>query len=459
MNLLSSLYRLGAASLKRFLSHPLFQRVIRNTGYLFSAQTIAAGLSMGQGILVARLLGVEGAGLVGIITQFASNLNQLTSFRMGELVVSYVGEFSANGKRTEAAAVFKVAVLTEMVGSVLAYALIVLLAPLGARIFAHRPELIGIITLYGLSVLGNLTVESATGLLQFFDRFRTLAVVTVGQSLLTILLIARAYLMEGTLEDVVLVYLAGKVVWGASISILAYVEARRQWGDGWWRAPVSSLRARWRDLTRFGVSTNLSGTLKLITRDSEMLWLGAFSTPLQVGYYKIAKAITNILMMPVTPLISTTYREIAREIANRQWVNVRYLLRSGTLLAAAWTIPASLGLIFFGQWVVGIYGQEFLPTSYICLLILLVGVIAVNVFYWNQLVLLPLGFPDAPTKVQFIGAILKVTGTILLVPRLGAPGMAILLSGFLFATALVLVWRSVVEIRRVELSVIPRLSV
>jgi O-antigen/teichoic acid export membrane protein len=407
---------------------------------------------MGQGILTARMLGVEGAGLVGIITQFASNINQLTSFRMGELVVSYVGEFSAKGKRTEAAAVFKAATLTEMVGSILAFALIVLLAPLGARIFTQQPELVGIITLYGLSVLGNLTVESATGLLQFFDRFRTLAVITVGQSLLTILLIGRAYVTGGRLEDVVLAYLAGKLVWGVSVSTMAFVEARRQWGEGWWRAPVLSLRARWRDLVRFGISTNLSGTLKLITRDSELLWLGAFSTPLQVGYYKIAKAITNFLMMPVTPLISTTYREIAREIADRQWANVRYLLRSGTLLAAAWTLPASLALILFGPWVIGIYGQEFLPTSYICLLILLVGVSTVNVFYWNQLALLPLGFPDVPTKVLFIGAVLKVTGTIILIPYLGAPGMAILLSGFLFATTLVLVWRSVVEIKRAEIS-------
>jgi O-antigen/teichoic acid export membrane protein len=437
--------------IQRFLGHPLIQRVMRNTGYLFSAQTISAALSMGQGILAARLLGVEGAGLVGIITQFASNINQLTSFRMGELVVSYVGEFSAKGKKVEAAAVFKVAALTEIIGSVLAYSLIILLAPLGARIFAHRPELVGIITLYGLSVLGNLTVESATGLLQFFDRFRRLAVVTVGQSLLTILLIARAYLMDGTLEDVVLAYLAGKVVWGASVTIIALLEARQQWGSGWWRAPIQSLRDRWRDLIRFGVSTNLSGTIKLLTRDSEMLWLGAFSTPLQVGYYKIAKAIVNILMMPITPLVSTSYREVAREVASKQWANVRYLLRSGTILAAAWTIPAAAGLVLFGRWVVGLYGQEFLPVSYESLLILLVGVIAANVLYWNQLVLLPLGLPDFPTKVQFVVAIGKIAGTILLVPIMGANAMAALFSGYLLLTSLILVGKSMREMRRVEL--------
>ncbi len=447
---MATLPRLIAAVIRRFVSHPLMQRVIRNTSYLFSAQGLAAALSMGQGILTARLLGVEGVALVGIITQFSSNLNQLISFRMNELVVSYVGEFSARGKPDLAAATFKAAVLTELAGSLLGYLLIFLLAPLGAEIFAHRPDLVGLFRIYGLFLLGSLFAESATGLLQYFDRFRALAVAMVGQSMLTIILIGWAFLSNGTLQSVLNAYLLGKIAWGLVVSLLAAAEARRRWGSDWWRASIRLL-APWRkELLRFGISTNLSGTLKLVTRDSEILWLGAFSTPLQVGYYKIAKAITNIIMMPITPLISTTYREVAREVASKQWHNVRYLLRSGTILAALWTVPAVAGLIVFGRWVVGIYGAEFLPVSYTSLLILLVGIAAVNIFYWNQLALLPLGLPDTPTKVQLIGAVGKVVGTILLVPVLGAPGMAALLSGFLLLTTLALVWRTVVEIRRAE---------
>ena len=49
----------------RFLGHPLIQRVMRNTGYLFSAQTISAALSMGQGILAARLLGTVASVVFG----------------------------------------------------------------------------------------------------------------------------------------------------------------------------------------------------------------------------------------------------------------------------------------------------------------------------------------------------------------------------------------------------------
>ena len=93
------------AAVRRFLRHPLAQRVLRNSGYLLGAQTTAAGLSMLQGILAARLLGVEGLGLLGVITQFSSVINRLTSFRMGELVISYVSRFAAQGDTRRPAAV------------------------------------------------------------------------------------------------------------------------------------------------------------------------------------------------------------------------------------------------------------------------------------------------------------------------------------------------------------------
>lgn len=436
---------------QRFLKNPLLQRVIRNAGYLFSAQTFSAAMSFGQGVLAARLLGVEGAGYVGLITQFSSNINRLTSFRMAELVVNFVGSFRAKQEDRHAAAVFKAAALIELTSSLLAYALILVLAPWGARIFAHDPELSGLFALYGFSVLANLVSESSTGLLQYFNRFRTLALIMGGQALLTLLLILGAFIAQGGLRMVVAAYLMGKVLWAMSVSSAGLWQARKAWGAGWWRTPLGLLLPRRRELVRFAVSRNINGTLKLLTRDSEALWLGAFTSPLQVGYYKIAKAIMNVVIMPVDPLISTTYREVALEVANRRWNNVRYLLRSGSIISAVWTVPASIGLLLFGRYVVSIYGVEFLPTSFDSLMVLLVGVLAVNIFYWNQSVLLPLGMPEYPTKVQSIGAVLKVIGTILLVPMMGAVGMAALLSGYFIFISSVLVWRTYLELRRLEL--------
>jgi O-antigen/teichoic acid export membrane protein len=435
----------------RFLGNPLLQRVIRNSGYLFSASTIAAALSMGQSALAARLLGVAGFGLLGTVTVFASVVNGLTSFRMGQLVVSYVSHFSAQKEDRKAAAVFKAAALAEMASSVAAYLVVLLLAPLAARYLAPRvPSNVSLYSLYGLIILANLIAESSTGLLQVFNRFRALGAVTVAQSALTLLLIVGASLLHGGILEVLLAYLVGKIVYALSITSVAFWQARLHWGEGWWRTPLGVLADRRRELVYFALNTNLTTTLNLITRDSELLWLSAFSSQVQVGYYKVALAIRNILIMPVEPLISTTYRETAREVAGRRWGNVRYLLRSGTLISAAWTVPAGIGLALLGKWLISILWGEAFQPAYTNLMILLVGVMAVNLFFWNRNVLLPLGMPEVPTKVHLVAAILKVAGIFLLVPAWGANGMAVLLSAFYLGTTGALVWKTYRELRRAE---------
>src|SRR3972149_9900286 len=127
----------------RFLENELIQRVFRNSGYLFSATGLSAGLSMLQSILTARLLGVTDFGILGTITVFTSVVNKFASFRMSELVIKYVGEYSVSGDSRRAAAVFKTAGVTETLTSIFAFGLIWLLAPLGARYFAKDAGLAG----------------------------------------------------------------------------------------------------------------------------------------------------------------------------------------------------------------------------------------------------------------------------------------------------------------------------
>ena len=427
----------------RLLANPLMQRVIRNSGYLFTGSTVSAGLSMLQGILAARLLGVESFGLLGIITVFVSVINRLTSFRMAELVVNYVGDFSEKGEKERAAAAFKTAALFESGSSVLAFVLILLLAPIAASLLAQDPSTTGLFVLYGLIVPAHIVAESSTGLLQYFDQFRLLAGIQIAQSVITLLLIVGAVVAGGGLLAVVAAYLVGKVAWSLGITAAALFHAHRAWGSGWWRAPLSLIHIRRKEMMRFGVSTNLTGTLTLLSRDSEILWLGALASPAAAGYYKVSMAIMNFLLIPVQPLISTTYRELSREVGARAWENVRYLLRSGSIISAAYSLPAALVLVLFGPWVVSLWGTEFLPQSYLALLILLVGVTFVNVFYWNRTTLLPLGLPEYPTKVTLVATIAKVVAILILVPRYGAAGMAVTLSGFFLLTGAVLVWKTV----------------
>jgi O-antigen/teichoic acid export membrane protein len=298
--------------ISRAAANPLLRRVLRNSGYLLSANALSMGASMLQGALAARLLGVEGLGIVGLVTDFATNVNRLTSFR-GQPGRPLRRRVRRATRRPEAAAVFKAAGLVGSASSLAAVVLILLLAPVAATYLAHDPATAPLFKLYGLAILANLVNESATGLLQYYDRFHYLAQITVGSSLLTLALMVAAFLAGGGLAAVVLAYTIGKASGAITVSVLAAREAGLRWGRGWWRTPLSTLAPRWREMARFATSTNLSTTITLITRDSELLWLGLLTDPGQVGYYKVARALASAVSLPVEPMISTTYRETAVE--------------------------------------------------------------------------------------------------------------------------------------------------
>jgi O-antigen/teichoic acid export membrane protein len=411
------------------LNNPLTRRVLRNSGYLFSATGITAVISMLQSILAGRMLGVAGFGILGVITMFASVINKFASFRMGELVIKYVGYYSETGERERAAAVFKAAALVEMLASLVAFGLIWLLAPLGARYLAKDAGATGWFVTYGLIVLANLIAESSTGLLQLFDRFRRMAAVNVIQSLFTLAVIAVAYATGGGLLQVLLAYLGGKVIGALGLTLAALLEATRRWGWGWWSASLGLLRPKARELARFAVSTNISASLSLINKDSELLWVSFFRNPLETGYYKTALAIVNLVQLPVSPLPQATYPEISRQVARRDWNGMRHILRQGTWLAGGFTLVVALLLALLGQpLILLLYKKaEFLP-AYPALLILLAGFLVANAFYWARPALLALGLPDYATKVNVLVTAVKVAGVLILLPRIGYLGSAIMLS-------------------------------
>lgn len=420
---------------------PIFRRVVKNSGYLFSATGLSAGLAMAQGILTARLLGVNDFGILGAITLFTSVVNNLASFRMGEVVVKYVGQFAEAGDDRRAAAAFKLAALVEMGASVLAFGILYLLAPLGAQYLAKDGSLSHLFVFYGLVVLANLIAESSTGLLQIFDRFRRMAGLNLAGSAVTLAVIVLVYLLNGNLMGVLAAYLAGKSISALILSLAALREADQRWGKDWRRAPLGVLKPQWGEMARFAVNTNISASVSLVTKDSELLWVSLFRNPVETGYYKLALTLTNLAQMPVSPLPQATYPELSRQAARREWAEMRALMKRGSLLAGGYTLAATLFLLLLGKPLIGLlYTPQYLP-AFPALLILLFGFLAANTYYWRRPALLALGQAGFPARVNLILAVVKLAGILLLVPRYGYLASAALLAGFYWAGSLITAWK------------------
>lgn len=445
------------ARLREWSEDLLLKRVVRNSTFLFASNAINAILS----ILTANILGVVGFGIVGIVISFVSNINRLLSFRMGDVVVKYMGEYLAKEDLMRAAAVVKAAALIEGITSIAAYFILAALAPLGAKYLGDDPALVPLFLLYGLTILANITTETATGVLQIGNHFRSQAAINLLQSLVTAGLILYAYLSHGGLLVVLIAYLAGKLILGLSPILLAIYWLPRMLGKDWWKASFSLLPPT-RELIRYSLSTNFSGTINMVARDSEILWVGYFFSPLVAGYYKTALAIINLIVMPITPFISTTFPEINRSVVKEQWGKLVILLRRVTIVAAGWTGMVTIGLVLFGQRVlfepwnlfgrtISIYKSDFAPALVI-LMVLLAGFGTANILFWNRPLLLALGMAEIPLKIGFWAMVAKVILAFIFVPTTGYLTEAGLLSAYFIVSVGLMVYKGLKEVSRRRIS-------
>jgi O-antigen/teichoic acid export membrane protein len=427
----------------------LLGAVIKNTGYLFSANTIAMGLTAIQGFLVAALLSPSAYGLLYASIQFASSVNRLLSFRMGELVIKYAGQDLAIGNQRRAAAVIKVAGLAEAVTSVVAYLVLLLLSPLAARYILHDPNSVTIINLYGLILLANLMTETSTAVLQVGNHYRSQALLNLAASVTTAGLIVAAFFLKGGFMFILVAYLAGKFILGIGIMVAAFRWLKPMLGENWWQAPIRLIPDK-RVLVRFAISTNLSGTVNTVFRDSETLWASFFLGTTAAGYYRFAYSVVMAAITPINPLTSTVYPEISRFVARHEWKPLKSLLKRTTLLASAWTAGCGLLLLTTGYWLLTLFKHGAYLPSFAGMLVLLIGYGVASVLFWNRSLLLAFGKPNEPLFITALVGAAKTGLMFVLVRPFGYLAQAGLLSVYFAVSVVWIVALALRELRKNE---------
>jgi len=427
----------------------LLRRVVRNSSYLFSSNTVLAILNVLQGVFVARLLGGAGYGLLANVMDFASNTNRLLSFRMSEVLVRYMGEALAQDDQERAAALVKGIGLTEALTSVLAYLVLLALSIWGAQTFADDVTVAYLFRFYGLFLLANLVYETSVGVLQTTDKFNRVAHANFYQGIATTLLIVAAFVLNLGIAGILTAYLIGKAIAAIMIAVFAVRELNARLGSAWRRVPLSRV-TDWQSILRFALSTNLNGTVNLFARDNIRLYLAIFLPNAQVGYFRLASHLINLVMLPIEPFTWPTYAEITRTVAQKQWQATRKLLKQVSAIAGVWTLLAGGGLVALGWWIIPfLYGSQMAP-AYAALVILLVGYAVANVFNWNRPLLLALGHPTYPLMVAAITGAIEIALIFLLLPGSNYLVGAAIFSAYLVVSIAWNVLRGLTFIQREE---------
>jgi O-antigen/teichoic acid export membrane protein len=399
------------------------RRVARHTGWLLGAHLVFGVMLLAQAVMVTRALGRESFGVFVLVASCVLTIGQMLDWRIWEPITKYLPEFRAMNRPDRAAGIFQLGCLLETASALVAVGIVVVSAPLAARLFIKDGEAARLILFFAPAVLLLVPVNPMSALLRLADRPGRLALqrVVTGavQTGCTAVVLFRGPSLAGFLGA----QLIGLAV-GAAMLLVMGVGAARALDVPWWkRGGLAALRGRRREIIRFCLMTNLSGCSRVLTGRLDNLVLALFATPAAVGLYDIARSLTNHLRELAGPLQMSVFPEMARLAAEGAHQKLRQLERQITITLAAAVVPVCVvGTVAAPMLIPLLFGDAF--EGAVLLFQILIWHLLWLPVVWIPGDLLVRGRAATVTGLNWLDAVFFVGLLLLLVPSFGAVGAA-----------------------------------
>jgi len=290
------------------------------------------------------------------------------------------------------------------------------LAPLIQRYFISSTS-VAVVAAAGVTVATQLPVAVAKACLQALEDLRGCNVVIAAEeaAFLPAYLAGHLFGLRGPWLIVVALISADVLVAaGAWVRIWARVHES---GVALGGRPERGLAGR---VLRFGLRSQVGGTVGLLNLRFDFLVLGAMAGPAAVGIYAVASKYAELLRLPALALTWVTYPRVARMGASAFGPRARRLvaplLAGGLLMALALALPAST--LF--PW---LYGEQFRAAIWPAVIIVF-GLVVEPAGGVGSAFLLGTGRPGLNSWLLGAGLVVTLVLDVVLIPAHGAVGAA-----------------------------------
>lgn len=385
---------------------------------VFSALVAGAGFSFLFNVLLARLIGASGVGLYFISTTIVDIGATVSRLGMESAVLRFTAIANTQGDRASLAALYRrslgLAVGAAIVIAIPAW-LIVSLIGLGGNRAGELQAMLPLVVLsFAPVAVRAIQAEfykgiGAPGIGQLFHSALPPILLLIGGTILW-------HISAIDFQDVVLAYIA--VAFAAMIAALAAWSRRM---PGIWRQQGTFDT---RLLLRTSLPLLLVSFGYLAMNWTDILVLGSYADPSEVGFYGVARRLTILTTTFVMASVnSVAGPQFATLHAQHDDAALARLARQCTFSMLAATLPVILALLIFPEIVLGFFGPQFEHGAW-PLRILALGQLVMIAIGPVETLLIMTGHGQQMRNIIGATAIANVVGNLLLVPLYGAIGAA-----------------------------------
>lgn len=385
---------------------------------VFSALVAGAGFSFLFNVLLARMIGASGVGLYFISTTIVDIGATVSRLGMESAALRFTAIANTQGDRASLAALYRrslgLAVGAAIVIAIPAW-LIVSLIGLGGNRAGELQAMFPLVVLsFAPVAVRAIQAEfykgiGAPGIGQLFHSALPPILLLIGGTILW-------HISAIDFQDVVLAYIA--VAFAAMIAALAAWSRRM---PGIWRQQGTFDT---RLLLRTSLPLLLVSFGYLAMNWTDILVLGSYADPSEVGFYGVARRLTILTTTFVMASVnSVAGPQFATLHAQHNDAALARLARQCTFSMLAATLPVISALLIFPGIVLGFFGPQFEQGAW-PLRILALGQLVMIAIGPVETLLIMTGHGKQMRNIIGATAIANVVGNLLLVPLYGAIGAA-----------------------------------
>jgi len=395
-------------------------------GSVFAGVAGQAALIVG-GVLVARILGVQGRGYLALLVLFPAVLGQI-----GSLGLPLAATYEVSREPGRAAAVAR-----ALAPAVLVQALVLVLLHAGilAAVFWNSPHAVHISAIVSLGAVPAVLAQSyGIALLQGQQRFAAFNVMrTIPVAIYSAVVLGIFVVGEGDLEWIVVGWIVSSLLAG----LLTVAIAIRPLAFGTAGHAAISLRG----MLRFGLKGLLGWTSPIETFRLDQAIVGLFLSPAALGLYVVGLAFANLPRFIAQSIGYIAYPRVAARAGREAWSELWQFFWLAVAGAAFVVVVLELAAprlvsLFF--------------TSEFSGAVPLTRILLVGAFFLSARRVLTdgaqgLGRPELGTIAEFSSWGFLVAALAIFTPLLGARGVALALAAsaaLSFGVLLVLLNRS-----------------
>ncbi len=384
-------------------------RLFKNAGILFSGNIVASAFGIVSLSLTARALGTESFGVLVMITTYVLIIDRLVNFQTWQAIIKYGADALAKKNYDDFKALIRFGFLLDGGTAVLGTILAASFAWFFGRMRGWNDTNVLMAMLYSFTILFNIN-GTPTAILRLHDKFKALSIQRAIGAAIKLIGCTIAFVTGAGLWSFLLVWavtdIAGKLI----LILLSLIELKKQNLSGMHRLTSSTCIAdRFKGIWSFVWTTNLNASIRMASREIDIMLVGGVLGLRAVGLYKIAKQFSSIITLAIDPMYQAIYPELSKLYAKR---NIRQFVAFGiksAFLAGTFAIGVWGAFLVCGDIIIQLtVGADFIKAKGI-MLWYMVAICIAAIAFPLQPAMLSIGRPKSTFYVHIGSSVLYLS--------------------------------------------------